>query len=103
MCSPVPRWDNEYFQNLLNYDWVKVTSPGGNPQWEPRHKPGSPRSGDPLPNIMMFTTDVALLHDPEYLKWVKVYAEDMGALDKAFANGEEAAVGWWRLTMFDQV
>lgn len=39
------------------------------------------------------TTDVALLHDPEYLHWVKVYAEDERALRDAFQHGKPSATG----------
>lgn len=39
-----------------------------------------------LPAVL--TTDVALLHDPTYLHWVKTYAEDEEALRHAFKHGE---------------
>lgn len=44
----------------------------------------------PVPSSVL-TTDVALLHDPSYLKWVKLYAEDEGALRHAFQHGEPQA------------
>ena len=28
-------WDLEYFNNLINYKWKKITGPGEQPQWEP--------------------------------------------------------------------
>jgi catalase (peroxidase I) len=37
----------------------------------------------------VLTTDGALLHDPEYLHWVKVYAESEETLRHAFKHGEE--------------
>lgn len=44
----------------------------------------------PLPSSVL-TTDVALLHDESYLKWVKLYAEEEGALRHAFQHGEPGA------------
>lgn len=49
-----------------------------------------------LPDIMMLTTDMALLEDPEYLKYVKLYSQDQAALDKAFSNGAlQCYVPWY--------
>jgi catalase (peroxidase I) len=36
----------------------------------------------------VLTTDVALLHDPSYLHWVKVYAESEETLRHAFKHGK---------------
>lgn len=82
---------NEYFTNLLEFDWEKHKGPGGHWQWRPKHKAGSKNSNDTLPDIMMLTADVALLKDPSYLKWVKVYAADEAALTKDFGNA------WYKL------
>lgn len=60
--------------------------PGGHHQWRPKAKPGA-NTDEPLPNIMALTTDVALLHDPEYLDLVKLFASDSGALERAFGAG----------------
>ena len=36
----------------------------------------------------VLTTDMALLHDPVYLHWVKVYAQDESRLRHDFQHGE---------------
>jgi catalase (peroxidase I) len=43
-------------------------------------------------SVAVLTTDVALLHDPEYLHWVKVYAESEETLRHAFKHGEKLLV-----------
>lgn len=52
-------WDNEYFTDLLAYDWDVETGPGGKHQWFPVSKDDS-EDGE-LPDITMLTTDIALL------------------------------------------
>jgi hypothetical protein len=46
------------------------------------------------PEMMMFTSDVALLHDPEgiYQDLVKLYLKDLNALNYDFAHA------WYKLT-----
>lgn len=41
---------------------------------------------------MMLTSDLALLEDPVYLKWVQTYAADSEALTRDFGNA------WYKLT-----
>ncbi|GIL55344.1 hypothetical protein Vafri_10884 [Volvox africanus] len=87
------RWDNEYFQNLLKYDWEVHVGPGGHHQWRPVNKDAS--DPDPVANIMMLTTDVALLKDPIYLELVKLFAANQTALDIAFSHA------WYKLVTRD--
>lgn len=152
------RWTNQFFRNLLKYDWEVHVGPGGHHQWRPQHKPTATAAikAEPLPEIMskllcfmddtlhlycavmgqlmratlsvsaaqlscsssggwywllavlmqyaccsllvllllsccvaaVLTTDVALLHDPSYLHWVKTYAENEDTLRHAFKHGE---------------
>jgi catalase-peroxidase len=64
------RWDQEYWQNLVNYMWERTTGSGGNFQMQ--IKPGTPGSDDPVKfKLGMFLTDVALTKDPVYLELVK--------------------------------
>ncbi|KAF8064528.1 katG [Scenedesmus sp. PABB004] len=81
-------WTNQYFRNLLDFDWEKHKGPGGHWQWKPvKRKSGT----GPLPDIMMLTADIALLEDPSYLSLVKKYAADIGALETAFSSA------WYKL------
>lgn len=89
------RWSNQYFHNLLDFDWEVHKGPGGHFQWRPKHKANSPRRDTPLPDIMMLTTDIALLHDPTYLMLVQRFAENATALDEAFSHA------WYKLTTRD--
>lgn len=77
--------DNQYFHNLLNYEWEKHKGPGGHWQWKPVRRISTSSSQD-MPKIMMLTADIALLKDPSYLKWVKHYAADKAALTKDFGK-----------------
>ena len=52
-------WDNSYFMDLLEYDWVKEDSPGGNIQWIP--VPKADATDTDVPDIIMLTADIALI------------------------------------------
>jgi len=52
-------WDNAYFVDLLEYDWVKEESPAGATQWIP--VPKADATDTEVPDIIMLTSDVALL------------------------------------------
>lgn len=80
------RWDNEYFQALLEHDWEKHKGPGGHWQW--RIKGGDPTGA----NRMRLTSDVGLLHDDAYLETVKEFANSMDAFNQAFDDA------WFDLT-----
>lgn len=99
------KWDNEYFHNLLHYDWEVWMGPGGHNQWRVSNSgwetsPTAPGAFCPnsdkrcTEDIMMLTSDISLLHDPEnkYQAIVKKFAEDKHALDTAFSNA------WHKLT-----
>merc|ERR1740121_2656110 len=80
------RWDNEYYTALLEHEWEKHRGPGGHWQW--RIKGGDSTGA----NRMRLTSDVALLHDDQYLKVVKEFASDMDAFNAAFDDA------WFDLT-----
>lgn len=82
-------WDNDYFKNLINYDWEVHTGPGGSPQWRVKggKGPKAPSAdGKGEQDIMMLTTDIALATDPEYRKYVEEFAKDEKAFADAFAS-----------------
>lgn len=83
-------WTNQYFQNLLDYQWEKVTGPGGHFQWTPRNGDGTPG-----PDIMMLTSDLAFIESDKYRPYVEEWAADIASLEAAFA-----AV-WYKVTSAD--
>jgi len=76
------QWDNEYFKYLMEDEYELWTGPGGHYQWKNKRDD----------SLMMFTTDLALVHDAKYKEIVKEYAEDIGALNREFA------ASWEKLT-----
>lgn len=85
-------WDNDYYQNLLKYDWVNKTGPGGLPQWYPVNKTDP---NQPVPDIIMLTSDIALLHDESYLSITELFANDLAELSNQFSHA------WYKLTTRD--
>lgn len=77
-------WDNQFFQNLFDYNWVPDVSPAGNDQWKP----------EVGPDIMMLTSDLALTVPP-YREFSEKYSKSKGALEKDFARV------WYKLTTSD--
>eukprot|EP00092_Neocalanus_flemingeri_P034517 GFUD01037532.1.p1 GENE.GFUD01037532.1~~GFUD01037532.1.p1 ORF type:complete len:735 (-),score=126.35 GFUD01037532.1:88-2292(-) len=91
-------WDNEFFKNLLAFEWQIYKGPGSHFQWTMKgnHRPVAPSvDGKRKQTIGMLTTDLALIHDDSYLKIVKTFASDLGAFDHAFAHA------WYKLTTRD--
>jgi len=97
--TPV-KWSHDFFNNLFAYEWELVKSPAGASQWIPKagqtkrttpdaHIPGK---GHP---IVMLTTDLALIKDPEYLKISKRFYENPEEFEKAYAKA------WYKLTHRD--
>ena len=99
--TPNPtKWDHDYFDVLLNYDWELTKSPAGAHQWTPTAASEArmaPRAGDASKTqaLMMTTADMALKKDPEYLKISKRFHEDPKAFEDAFARA------WFKLTHRD--
>jgi len=90
------RWDQEYWQNLVNYTWERTTGPGGHFQMQ--IKPGTKGADTKGFQPTMFLTDVALTKDPVYLELVKRWAEPEGLDDfnKMFSHS------WYKLTARDR-
>lgn len=77
------KWDNQFFQDMVNHEWEKHVGPGGHWQWRIK---GSES------NLMRLTSDVSLMYDEKYKAYVEQFANDMDAFNNAF---EEA---WFDLT-----
>ena len=94
------RWDNDYFDILLGYEWEQVESPAGAAQWTPTNASAAgtvPDAHDPSKKHapMMFTTDLALKLDPIYAPISKRFHENPEELADAFARA------WYKLTHRD--
>ena len=68
------KFDNEYFKNLLNLTWQKR-------QWDGPEQFEDAETQD----LMMLPSDLALLDDPAYKKWVETYAADENKFFDDFA------------------
>lgn len=94
------KWSTNYLDNLMAFNWVTTKSPAGATQWVPdtdaasnmvpdahipgkRHKP------------IMFTTDIALKKDPEFLAIVERFRADPAEYELAFAKA------WFKLNHRD--
>ncbi len=93
-------WDNNYFDNLFNYDWELTKSPAGAWQWTPKDGAGQgtvPDAHDPSKRHapVMFTTDLALKMDPIYGPISKRFHENPAEFADVFAKA------WYKLTHRD--
>jgi catalase-peroxidase len=99
--TPNPtKWDADYFDVLLNYDWELTKSPAGAHQWTPTAASNArmaPTADNPNGKqaLMMTTADIALKMDSAYLKISKRFHEDHKAFEDAFARA------WYKLTHRD--
>ncbi len=94
------RWDNGYFDLLLNYEWELKKSPAGAWQWEPinikpEHKPADVE--DPLRhyNPIMTDADMAMKMDPVYRQISERFYKDHDYFSRTFARA------WFKLTHRD--
>ncbi|MGC6284073.1 MAG: catalase/peroxidase HPI [Polaribacter sp.] len=98
--TPNPtRWDGDYFNVLLGYDWELTKSPAGAHQWTPKAGQDAPvapsAGGTGTQALMMTTADMALKMDPEYRKISEKFHKDHKAFEDAFARA------WFKLTHRD--
>ncbi|MBO6606749.1 catalase/peroxidase HPI [Psychroserpens sp.] len=98
--TPNPtRWDADYFDVLLNYDWELTKSPAGAHQWTPTADSNArmaPRAGgEGQQALMMTTADMALKMDPTYREISERFHKDHKAFEDAFARA------WFKLTHRD--
>jgi catalase-peroxidase len=99
--TPNPtKWDNDYFNVLLGYDWELTKSPAGANQWTPTAASNArkaPAAGNPSNTqaLMMTTADMALKMDPIYAPISKHFHENPEEFADAFARA------WFKLTHRD--
>lgn len=99
--TPNPiKWDNDYFNVLLGYDWELTKSPAGAHQWTPTKASNAkraPAAGDATKTqaLMMTTADMALKMDPVYAPISKRFHENPKEFADAFARA------WYKLTHRD--
>ena len=94
------KWDNNFFENLFNYDWELVKGPGGAWQWTPKDASAHgtvPDAHDPSKKHapMMLTTDLSLKADPIYEQISRRFYENPAEFADAFAKA------WYKLTHRD--
>jgi catalase-peroxidase len=94
------KWDNNYLENLLGYEWELGKSPAGANQWAPKNGTAAgtvPDAHDPAKRHapMMFTTDIALKVDPNYAPIVRRFRDNPQQFADAFSKA------WYKLTHRD--
>ena len=94
------KWDNNFFENLFNYEWKQVKSPAGATQWIPEDQSAHdsvPDAHDPSKKHapVMLTTDLALRMDPVYEPISRRFHENPEQFAEAFAKA------WYKLTHRD--
>ncbi|MFW2600210.1 catalase/peroxidase HPI [Aliarcobacter butzleri] len=94
------RWDNEYFDILLGYDWELTKSPAGAWQWipkNPKEEHLAPAAHDKTKKVttIMTTADMAMKMDPIYAKISKRFHENPQEFADTFARA------WFKLTHRD--
>jgi cytochrome c peroxidase len=73
-------FSNEYFTALLNKKWTVKKTHEGQPWKGPKQFEADGGK------LMMLPTDMVLLDDPEFKKWVVAYAKDEGLFFRDFAK-----------------
>ena len=90
------RWDNNFMENLHNYEWELTQSPAGKSQYQPVNAAQVavvPDAHDPAKQHapFMLTTDLSLRMDPVYAPISKRFLENPADLEDAFAKA------WFKL------
>jgi catalase-peroxidase len=94
------KWDNNFLENLLGYEWELTKSPAGANQWKPKDGAGAGKVPDAHDASkrhapIMFTTDLALRTDPIYEKIARRFLANPDQFADAFAKA------WYKLTHRD--
>ena len=90
------KWDNNFMENLHDYEWELTKSPAGKSQYAPKNAAEVstvPDAHDPSKKHapMMLTTDLSLREDPDYAPIAKRFLESPADLEDAFARA------WFKL------
>ncbi len=94
------KWDNGYFEMLLNHDWELRKSPAGAWQYEPvnikeEDKPVDVEDPSIRLNPIMTDADMAMKVDPVYREICERFAKDPAYFSETFARA------WFKLTHRD--
>jgi catalase-peroxidase len=94
------KWDNGYFDMLLNHEWELRKSPAGASQWEPvsireEYKPVDVEDLSKRYNPVMTDADMAMKMDPQYRKISERFHKDPAYFSAVFARA------WFKLTHRD--
>nr|WP_294795009.1 catalase/peroxidase HPI [uncultured Mucilaginibacter sp.] len=92
------KWSNNFFENLLGFEWQLSKSPGGAQQWVAKNADAIiPDAFDSTKKRLptMLTTDLALRFDPAYEKISRRFLENPDQFADAFARA------WYKLTHRD--
>lgn len=94
------KWDNGYFEMLLNHEWELKKSPAGAWQWEPvdikeEDKPVDVEDPSIRRNPIMTDADMAMKMDPDYRKISERFYKDPEYFSEVFARA------WFKLTHRD--
>jgi catalase-peroxidase len=92
------QWSNNFFENLLGFEWQLSKSPGGAQQWVAKNADAIiPDAFDSTKKRLptMLTTDLALRFDPAYEKISRRFLENPDEFADAFARA------WYKLTHRD--
>lgn len=94
------KWDNGYFEMLLNHEWESKKSPAGAWQWEPvdikeEDMPVNAENFSVHQNPIMTDADMAMKVDPEYRKISERFYKDPEYFSEVFARA------WFKLTHRD--
>jgi catalase-peroxidase len=94
------KWDNGYFEMLLNHEWALKKSPAGAWQWEPTNikeedKPVDVEDPSIRYNPIMTDADMAMIKDPIYRAISERFYKDPAYFSEVFARA------WFKLTHRD--
>ena len=76
------KFDNSYFQDLLNKEWKETTTEAGNPQYTDGNED----------KTMMLISDLALVSDDKFRPYVEKYAADENAFFQDFAKAYQKLI-----------